>query len=70
MFGDHPVRGIVAALSRATVYFDRVAPRVDGKPEIDSLYNPYWRVHLSAPTLADRAYADTKQGGLLLPDIP
>lgn len=70
VFNDHPAGGKVMALSRATVFFDRISKRADGKTELGSLYNPYWRVHLSAPTLQDRAYAATKQGGLIMPDMP
>lgn len=67
LFSDHPAGGQIAALSRAQVFFDRIAARADGKAELGSLYNPYWRVRLVAPTVADRAYAATKQGGLGLP---
>ena len=67
MFGDHPAGGQIAALSRAQVFFDRIAARADGKSELGSLYNPYWRVRLVSPTLADRTYAASKQGGLGLP---
>lgn len=67
LFNDRPAAGQLAALSRAQVFFDRIAARADGKNEIGSLYNPYWRVRLVAPTAADKAYAATKQGGLALP---
>lgn len=67
LFNDHPAGGQIAALSRAQVFFDRIAARADGKSELGSLYNPYWRVRLVAPTAADRAYAAAKQGGLVLP---
>lgn len=67
LFNDHPAGGQIAALSRAQVFFDRIAARADGKSELGSLYNPYWRVRLVAPTAADRAYAAAKQGGLGLP---
>lgn len=70
MFGDHPAHGEMMALARATVYFDRTSPRADGKQEIGSLYNPYWRVHLTAPLEADRLYAATKQDGLMIPTTP
>ena len=70
VFNDHPAGGKLMALSRATVFFDRISKRADGKSELGSLYNPYWRVHLTAPTIQDRAYAATKQGGLIMPDIP
>ena len=70
VFGDHPAGGKMMALSRATVFFDRISKRADGKSELGSLYNPYWRVHLTAPTIQDRAYAASKQGGLIMPNIP
>lgn len=67
LFNDKPAGGELMALSRAEVFFDRIAARADGKSEIASLYNPYWRVRLVAPTAGDRAYAASKQGGLALP---
>jgi predicted amidohydrolase len=67
VFGDHPAGGQLAALSRAQVYFDRISPRKDGRTELGSLYNPYWRVRLVAPTAADKLYAATQQGNLALP---
>jgi hypothetical protein len=70
LFGDHPAGGKLIALSRATVFFDRISRRADGKTELGSLYNPYWRVHLTAPTTADRVYAATQQGGMIMPDLP
>jgi len=67
LFGGTPVVDEIAALSRAEVFFDRIAARADGKAELGSLYNPYWRVRLVAPTAADRADAAARQGGLELP---
>lgn len=67
LFSDHPAGGKLAALARAQVFFDRIAARGDGKQEVGSLYNPYWRVRLVSPTAADKAYAATQQGGLALP---
>lgn len=66
-FGDKPSGGKLMALSRAQIYFDRIAARADGKTEIGSLYNPYWRVRLVAPTAGDKAYAAAQQGGMVLP---
>ena len=60
----------MAALSRASVFFDRITSRADGKTEIANVYNPFWRVRLVAPTAADRAEAALSQGGLLLPPLP
>ncbi len=67
LYGNRPAGGQLAAMSRAEVFFDRIAPRADGKSELASLYNPYWRVRLVAPTLADQAYSAALQGGLALP---
>lgn len=67
LFNDKPAGGQLMALARAEVFFDRIAARADGKSEIASLYNPYWRVRLVAPTAGDKAYAAAKQGGLALP---
>ena len=67
LFDGHPAAGQLAALSRAQVYFDRIAPRPDGSTELGSLYNPYWRVRLVAPTAADKAFAATEQDELALP---
>jgi apolipoprotein N-acyltransferase len=70
LFNDRPAGARISALSRASVFFDRLSSRADGKTEIASLYNPYWRVRLVAPTAADRAEAALSQGGLLLPSLP
>jgi apolipoprotein N-acyltransferase len=70
LFNDRPAGARIAALSRASVFFDRLTPRADGKAEIASVYNPYWRVRLVAPTAADRAEAALSQGGLLMPPLP
>lgn len=70
LFNDRPAGARIAALSRASVFFDRLTPRADGKTEIASVYNPYWRVRLVAPTAADRAEAALSQGGLLMPSLP
>jgi apolipoprotein N-acyltransferase len=70
LFNDRPAGARIAALSRASVFFDRLTPRADGKAEIANVYNPYWRVRLVAPTTADRAEAALSQGGLLLPSMP
>jgi hypothetical protein len=66
-FGDAVAGGRLVALSRAQVYFDRIAHRADGLTERANLYNPYWRVRLVEPTTADRLYAATLQGALALP---
>lgn len=67
VFADHPAKGDMVALSRAQVFFDRISARADGKSELGSIYNPYWRVRLVAPTDADKLYAATRQDGLGIP---
>jgi apolipoprotein N-acyltransferase len=67
LFNDRPAGERMVGLSRAQVFFDRIDRRADGREEIGSLYNPYWRVRLVAPITADKGYAATQQGGLLLP---
>jgi apolipoprotein N-acyltransferase len=67
LFDDRPAGAKLMALARAQIFFDRIAPRADGRTEIGSLYNPYWRVRLVAPTAADKADAALAQGGLALP---
>ena len=66
-FNDKPAGARLAALARAQVFFDRIDARADGKTESGSLYNPYWRVRLVAPTLADRGWVAAKQDGMALP---
>jgi hypothetical protein len=66
LFDDRPAGAQLAALSRAQVYFDRIAARADAKEEVGSLYNPYWRVRLVSPTVSDKADAALKQAGLTL----
>jgi apolipoprotein N-acyltransferase len=67
LFADQPAGARMIALSRAQVFFDRIETRADGREEIGSLYNPYWRVRLVAPLAADKAFAAAQQGGLALP---
>ena len=67
LFNDRPAAGRLTALSRAQVFFDRIAARADGKEEIGSLYNPHWRVRLVPTTAADKAATALKQDGLFLP---
>jgi hypothetical protein len=67
LYGNRPAGGQLAAMSRAEVFYDRIAARADGKTELASLFNPYWRVRLVAPTAADKAFSAALQGGLVLP---
>ena len=62
--------GESAAIARAEVFFER--PDGDnklfaGKAEKGSLFNPYWQVRLAPVSVTERAIAQLKQGGLLLP---
>ncbi|MEO1767801.1 pilus assembly protein TadG-related protein [Thiobacter aerophilum] len=66
-FGADAPGSVLAALSRAEVFFDRPVARSDGRQELASLYNPYWQVRLVAPTAGDKAYAAAWQKGLALP---
>lgn len=67
LFDNPHAAGQIEALARAQIFFDRIANRVDGKHEVGSLFNPYWRVRLVATTAADKAYAATRQAGLSVP---
>lgn len=58
---------VMAALSRAEVFFDRPEVRPDGQTEYASLYSPYWQVRLASPSELDRAWAAGRQDGLFLP---
>jgi hypothetical protein len=67
LFANGQAGGRIAALSRARVFFERIESRSDGRAELASLYNPYWRVRLVAPRLQDRIWSSRYQGGLQLP---
>lgn len=67
LFDDKPAGARMVALARGEVFFDRINERADRKTELASLYNPYWRVRLIAPTAADKAYAAAFQGGMVMP---
>jgi hypothetical protein len=59
-----------AAVARVEVFFerpDRGNDRHPGKTELGSLFNPYWQARLAPITAAQRAAAQARQGGLLLP---
>lgn len=59
-----------AAISRVEVYFERpdgANPLYPGKAEKGSLFSPYWQVRLSPVTAGERALAQIRQGGMLLP---
>ena len=67
LYSSRLAGGQMAALSRAEIYFDRTAARADGKTELASLFNPYWRVRLVSPTVEDKAFSAALQAGLALP---
>ncbi|MCP5359521.1 MAG: hypothetical protein H7A14_02170 [Sinobacteraceae bacterium] len=52
------------AVAAAEVRFARLVPRADGARELGSLYNPYWRARLAAPTSAERLLAATADGSV------
>lgn len=58
---------VVAALSRAEVFFERPDDRADGRSERGNLFDPYWRVRLVTPVPADHRYAASLQDGVALP---
>lgn len=67
VFDSRPPGGVVGALSRAEVFFERPDRRVDGKEESGSTFDPYWRVRLVPIVESDRAYAAIRQNGVVLP---
>lgn len=59
-----------AAVASVDVFFerpDRGNGRHPGKAELGSLFNPYWQARLAPVTAAQRAKAQARQGGPLLP---
>jgi Flp pilus assembly protein TadG len=50
-------RNELSSVAAAQVYFERPAPRADGRVEYPSLFNPYWQARLAEPTVAQRAEA-------------
>lgn len=54
--------GSVWAVSAAELRFARLVPRADGGRELGSLWNPYWRARLAAPTTAERLMAAAPDG--------
>lgn len=55
-------QGSVWAVSAAEIRFARLVPRADGGRELGSLWNPYWRARLVAPTTAERLMAAAADG--------
>jgi hypothetical protein len=50
------------ALAAAGVQFERPEPRADGRREHPSLYSPYWRARLVAPSGGERALVAASRG--------
>jgi len=67
LYRARPAGGQMAAMSRAEIFYDRIAARADGKTELASLFNPYWRVRLVAPTADDKTFSAALQDGLVSP---
>ncbi len=67
VFDGRSPGNVVAALSRAEVFFERPDERADRRVERGSLFDPYWRVRLVSPMPADRLYAAFRQDGVVLP---
>jgi hypothetical protein len=57
-----PAAGEAYAVAAAEVRFVRLVPRADGARELGSLYNPYWRARLAAPSAAERLLAASADG--------
>lgn len=51
------------AVAAAEVRFVRLVPRADAARELGSLYNPYWRARLAAPSTTERMLAAAADGG-------
>jgi hypothetical protein len=67
VFDGRSPGNVVAALSRAEIFFERPDERADRRTEGGSLFDPYWRVRLVAPVPADRLYAAFQQDGVVSP---
>jgi hypothetical protein len=55
--------GQVYALSAAQVFFRRPVGRADRRPELASLFNPYWQARLAPVTRTERLIAAAARGG-------
>jgi len=54
--------GSVRALAEARVFFERAEPRADGRREVGSLFNPYWRARLVSVRRETRGQAAAANG--------
>ncbi|MEZ5513490.1 MAG: pilus assembly protein TadG-related protein [Steroidobacteraceae bacterium] len=61
-FAGSMPRDQLRAIAEARVFFERPEPRVDGRRELASLYNPYWRARLAPVRSASRAAAAAANG--------
>jgi hypothetical protein len=50
------------AIGSAEVYFQRPAPRSDGRTEYPSLFSPYWQARLTATSAAERQLTAASRG--------
>ncbi len=55
-------RDQIRAIAAARVFFERPEPRADGRRELGSLYNPYWRARLAPVRSGSRAAAAAANG--------
>lgn len=55
--------GQVYALSAAQVFFKRPVGRADRRPELGSLFNPYWQARLATVSRSERLAAAAARGG-------
>lgn len=55
--------GVVAAIAAAETFYERPAPRADGRHEMASLFQPYWHARLTPIRDDERARARGLQGG-------
>jgi hypothetical protein len=61
IFQGAEARDVMAAVASSEVFFERTTPRVDGRKEQASLFNPYWQAHLIGNSAAVKAAAITRQ---------
>ncbi len=61
-FDAHLAGDAARAIAEARVYFDRAQARTDGRRELGSLFNPYWRARLAPVRRGSRAAAAAANG--------
>jgi len=55
-------KGSLHAVATAEVYFQRPAPRADGREEFPSLFNPYWQSRLVPTERTERQITAASRG--------